>query len=171
MNTRLARTLIAALVAGLFAPVAGAESNAELLKKIVRPTDVCVRIGGEEMLVVLPSTGLEGARVVAERVRAAVRELSIDSVQRSSSMRTSTVTGSPSTSSGCSKTRGRCSHAFCPRTSRRNPPTRDCQRRQCPPRQRSGMTPINKATKRRWLFNTCGYSGRPKELPCRSPIA
>ena len=34
MNTRLARTLIAALVAGLFAPVAGAESNAELLKKI-----------------------------------------------------------------------------------------------------------------------------------------
>jgi diguanylate cyclase (GGDEF)-like protein len=54
---------------------------AELLKKIVRPTDVCVRIGGEEMLVVLPSTGLEGARVVAERVRAAVRELSIDSVE------------------------------------------------------------------------------------------
>jgi diguanylate cyclase (GGDEF)-like protein len=54
---------------------------AELLKKIVRPTDVCVRIGGEEMLVVLPSTGLEGARVVAERVRVAVRELAIDSVE------------------------------------------------------------------------------------------
>ena len=34
MNTRLARTLIAALVAGLFAPVAAAESNAALLKKI-----------------------------------------------------------------------------------------------------------------------------------------
>jgi diguanylate cyclase (GGDEF)-like protein len=54
---------------------------ADLLKKIVRPTDVCVRVGGEELLVVLPSTGLEGARVVAERARAAVRELAIESVK------------------------------------------------------------------------------------------
>ena len=34
MNTRLARTLIAALVAGMFAPAQAAESNAALLKKI-----------------------------------------------------------------------------------------------------------------------------------------
>ena len=34
MNTRLARTLIAALVAGLFAPVVAAGSNAALLKQI-----------------------------------------------------------------------------------------------------------------------------------------
>ena len=34
MNTRLARTLVAALVAGMFAPAQAAESNAALLKKI-----------------------------------------------------------------------------------------------------------------------------------------
>jgi len=54
---------------------------AELLKKVVRPTDACVRVGGEEMLVVLPMTALAGARIVAERIRLAARALALESVE------------------------------------------------------------------------------------------
>jgi diguanylate cyclase (GGDEF)-like protein len=53
----------------------------ELLKRVVRPTDVPVRVGGEEMIIVLPATAIEGARVVAERIRCLTRELEIDSVE------------------------------------------------------------------------------------------
>ncbi|MBN8612701.1 MAG: GGDEF domain-containing protein [Deltaproteobacteria bacterium] len=50
---------------------------AEVVRAVVRPTDFAARIGGEELLVVLPATPLEGARVVAERVRRAVRSVSV----------------------------------------------------------------------------------------------
>ncbi|HUW42491.1 MAG TPA: two-component regulator propeller domain-containing protein [Rectinemataceae bacterium] len=42
-----------------------------------RATDVASRYGGEEFLVLLPDTELDGAVVVAERIRAAVEQLSI----------------------------------------------------------------------------------------------
>jgi diguanylate cyclase (GGDEF)-like protein len=45
---------------------------AQTTLKCLRPTDLAVRHGGEEMLVILPEPPLEGARVAAERVRAAV---------------------------------------------------------------------------------------------------
>lgn len=50
---------------------------AEVVRAVVRPTDFAARVGGEELLVVLPATPLEGARVVAERVRRAVRSVSV----------------------------------------------------------------------------------------------
>lgn len=45
---------------------------AGLLKRNLRDVDVPARIGGEEFAVLLPSTGLEGAMVAAERIRQAV---------------------------------------------------------------------------------------------------
>jgi len=50
---------------------------AEVVRAVVRPTDFAARVGGEELLVVLPATPLEGARVVAERIRRAVRGVSV----------------------------------------------------------------------------------------------
>lgn len=43
-----------------------------LAECLERPIDIAARYGGEEFLVLLPGTGLEGAAVVAERIRAAV---------------------------------------------------------------------------------------------------
>lgn len=45
-----------------------------LLKNIVRKTDVIGRIGGEEFLVILPETTLEGAKNVAEKIRKSVED-------------------------------------------------------------------------------------------------
>lgn len=42
---------------------------------IRRPGDLAARYGGEEFSVVLPETGLEGAKVIAEKIRAAVQAL------------------------------------------------------------------------------------------------
>jgi diguanylate cyclase (GGDEF)-like protein len=39
----------------------------------VRDVDVCGRYGGEEFVVLLPQTPLEGALLVAERIREAVK--------------------------------------------------------------------------------------------------
>ncbi len=57
----------------------GHPAGDELLKKLgvliaslARETDLVARIGGEEFAVALPETDLAGARVIAERVRAAV---------------------------------------------------------------------------------------------------
>ena len=44
---------------------------------VLRPSDLGARYGGEEFVVVLPETGLIGALLAAERVRAAVAELNI----------------------------------------------------------------------------------------------
>jgi len=43
-----------------------------LLRKNTRDVDVVARYGGEEFAVILPEVGLDGARVVAERIRTAV---------------------------------------------------------------------------------------------------
>jgi diguanylate cyclase (GGDEF)-like protein len=43
----------------------------------VRPTDLLVRFGGEEFIIVLPMTELAGARIVAERICASVRQAQI----------------------------------------------------------------------------------------------
>jgi diguanylate cyclase (GGDEF)-like protein len=45
---------------------------ADFLERLSRHSDVVARIGGEEFLLVLPDTGLDAARVLAERIRSTV---------------------------------------------------------------------------------------------------
>ena len=42
-----------------------------------RATDIAARYGGEEIAIILPDTGMEGARAVAEDIRAAIENLAI----------------------------------------------------------------------------------------------
>jgi diguanylate cyclase (GGDEF)-like protein len=50
---------------------------AEVLKNQIRLTDLLVRMGGDEFLLVLPDTSLQDARFLAERLCQAVEELNI----------------------------------------------------------------------------------------------
>ncbi len=52
---------------------------AKILKQQLRSVDLCCRYGGEEFVLCLPDTHLEGARDVAERIRLAVLNESITS--------------------------------------------------------------------------------------------
>jgi diguanylate cyclase (GGDEF)-like protein len=45
------------------------KSFSELGKRVIRKTDVFARYGGEEFVLLLPHTGLDGARVLAEKFR------------------------------------------------------------------------------------------------------
>lgn len=47
-------------------------------KSILRKTDICGRIGGEEFLILLPHTDLSGARMIAERLSTLLSQLCID---------------------------------------------------------------------------------------------
>ena len=47
---------------------------AEVLQHMTRASDVVARTGGEEYLLVLPSTNLDAARILAERIRLAIGE-------------------------------------------------------------------------------------------------
>lgn len=55
---------------------------AQTLWKTLRPTDLAARFGGEEMVVILPETPLEGARAAAERVRLAVLGAKLSNLER-----------------------------------------------------------------------------------------
>ncbi|HYV97131.1 MAG TPA: sensor domain-containing diguanylate cyclase [Gemmatimonadaceae bacterium] len=50
---------------------------AQTLEDGVRTTDVCARVGGEEMALILKDTGVDGARELAERLRVAVEALRV----------------------------------------------------------------------------------------------
>ncbi|MBK1716166.1 diguanylate cyclase [Thiocystis violacea] len=52
---------------------------ADTLMGVTRTADLCVRMGGDEFVVLLPSTGLADALECAERIRRAVLELIIES--------------------------------------------------------------------------------------------
>lgn len=47
---------------------------AKVVKECTRETDICGRFGGEEFVIVLPDIDESGARVVAEKVRAAIEK-------------------------------------------------------------------------------------------------
>jgi diguanylate cyclase (GGDEF)-like protein len=53
------------------------EAIAETMRNCLRASDLGVRWGGEELLAMLPDTDLEGARLLAERVRSAVARLAV----------------------------------------------------------------------------------------------
>jgi len=48
--------------------------SAQILRRLVRDTDLVARYGGEEFFIVLPNTNLNGAFILAERIRAAFAE-------------------------------------------------------------------------------------------------
>jgi diguanylate cyclase (GGDEF)-like protein len=50
---------------------------AAIMLEIVRNTDTCARIGGEEFCVILPQTGLVGAVEMAERLRSSIEKMPI----------------------------------------------------------------------------------------------
>ncbi|MDQ5911557.1 MAG: putative Diguanylate cyclase [Pseudomonadota bacterium] len=50
---------------------------ASIAQTLLRYTDLIGRLGGEEFAILLPATGLEGARLLAERLRGAVANTSI----------------------------------------------------------------------------------------------
>ncbi|MFN2329271.1 MAG: diguanylate cyclase [Chromatocurvus sp.] len=53
------------------------QAIATALSALLRPGDELSRVGGEEFLLLLPRTGLDGATMVAERVREVIRELQV----------------------------------------------------------------------------------------------
>lgn len=53
---------------------------AKKIIEIIRKSDVAARYGGEEFVVVMPETGLEGAKIVAEKIRAAIEKNQIEYV-------------------------------------------------------------------------------------------
>ncbi len=54
---------------------------AQTLAKAIRPTDVLARLGGEEFAVLLPGTGLSEAKEIAERLRALVAGMRVETPQ------------------------------------------------------------------------------------------
>ncbi len=52
-------------------------SFTNLLKKYFRSSDIIARFGGEEFIVLLPNTDIDGATIVAEKVRKSVEDMEI----------------------------------------------------------------------------------------------
>ena len=49
-----------------------------LAKEAKRPTDRVARYGGEEFVMLLPNTNAEGTKTIANRIRKAVEDISVD---------------------------------------------------------------------------------------------
>lgn len=54
---------------------------ASILLEHTRNGDLCARVGGDEFAIILVETGVEGARIVAENVGRALREMALTSAQ------------------------------------------------------------------------------------------
>jgi diguanylate cyclase (GGDEF)-like protein len=67
--------------------------------QVSRPADMVARFGGEEFAVLLPNTPLEGAKVVAEAIRAAVCGLTLEGRQITVSIGCAAVVPQPNTQS------------------------------------------------------------------------
>lgn len=71
---------------------------ARTIEKTIRDKDLLGRLGGEEFAVVLPSTSLEEAQVIAERIRARIAELSFHTTQHTQRFHTTISIGISSSS-------------------------------------------------------------------------
>jgi len=47
---------------------------ADLMRAQLRQSDVCIRWGGDEFILLLPNTGIEEAKMLAERIRASIQK-------------------------------------------------------------------------------------------------
>ena len=65
------------------------QSIALSMRELVRTTDVCARIGGEEFCLILPQTGQQGAVELAERVRARIEATTVRLPDRNIAVTTS----------------------------------------------------------------------------------
>lgn len=54
------------------------KSLAETIRNTIRTTDISCRFGGEEFVVLFPRTDLENARIVAERIRYNIENMSVN---------------------------------------------------------------------------------------------
>jgi diguanylate cyclase (GGDEF)-like protein len=54
------------------------QAIAASLMRTLRKTDVVGRYGGDEFMIILPETSLDGARTIAEKIRAAVNEIDLE---------------------------------------------------------------------------------------------
>ena len=54
---------------------------AETTKKTLRRSDIAIRYGGEEFLIILPHTDLDAAKIAAERIRKNIEKLNVDGVK------------------------------------------------------------------------------------------
>lgn len=54
------------------------QACARLMQDVSRESDIPVRVGGEELAILLPSTALEGAALVAERLRSLIEQYPIE---------------------------------------------------------------------------------------------
>lgn len=50
----------------------------EIKRSLLRPRDIAARFGGEEFVVILPDTSIEGAAYIAERILSNIRSLSVE---------------------------------------------------------------------------------------------
>jgi diguanylate cyclase (GGDEF)-like protein len=53
-------------------------ASAAIANEIKRPTDCVARYGGEEFVAMLPNTNLDGAKVIAERIRKTIESLPLE---------------------------------------------------------------------------------------------
>ena len=51
--------------------------TAKMIKDLIRGQDLVARFGGEEFVIMLPDTPLEGARVVAEKIRYSFEKMQV----------------------------------------------------------------------------------------------
>jgi diguanylate cyclase (GGDEF)-like protein len=79
------------------------QAVAKVLRATSREADSPARYGGDELVVVLPRTDLEGAFTIGERVRRAVEQLDVPRLDRSGSLRVTASVGVASSDSGDSE--------------------------------------------------------------------
>ena len=58
------------------------KTTVDVIKKDIRRTDVFVRYGGEEFIIMLPETAIEGAKLCAENTRATIEQSNFDKVKK-----------------------------------------------------------------------------------------